>query len=925
MRPAPLSTYRLQLTPTFTLRDALAIIDYLDALGVSALYLSPILRAEPGSRHGYDVVDATQVSEELGGLETFIALCNAAHARDMQIIIDFVPNHMGIASGANAWWQDVLENGASSRYADFFDIEWRPGKRALDGRVLLPILGDSYGEVLARRELVLGRDRGTIFLGYFARRLPLAPCALAPVLERAAAEAGLADDDPASLELLSIATALRNLPDMGHTEADKRAERAREKEIAKRRLAALTADARAVGESVDRELTRLNDSPDLLDELLSKQAYRLSHWRAAHEAINYRRFFDINTLAALRMEDPAVFAEMHRTLFDLCGQGLIDGLRLDHTDGLYDPTEYFSALRAATDEVCGGVWLVAEKILEAGEQLPPTWPIDGTTGYDYAHMATGVLCDTRAEASLDAFARRFTHLEASFEERVVHAKRLVLEQSLASELSMLARMLERIAEADRRFRDITFGALLNAISETIAHFPVYRSYLRKDGSRQPQDNTHIATAIFLAGRANPAMSPLPFAFLHDVLALRESDPTSGNERGDARAEFVMRFQQLTGPAMAKAVEDTAFYVYNRFIAANEVGGDPSHIGVSLELYHSDNAARAGAWPRAMVTTATHDTKRGEDARARLAVLSEIPDEWRKAVSRWARMAGPRKTLVEGSPAPSRNDEYLFYQALIGAMPVSFDGSIPAIVELQERLCAYMLKAVREAKQVTSWINPHVAYEQALDDFVRKLLSMRRFIADVHAFVQRLAPAAAANSLTQCVAKLCAPGVPDIYQGSELWDMSLVDPDNRRPIDYAVRRRLLDLMQAPESHLRLIERLRTEDGGLKHYVVHRCLQLRRELPALFRTGAYLPLDGGKHVLAYARSAGKARVLCFGLRLSLQLRARDEAVVDTRHVSGRYLDIFTHEVHEVGESLSAAKIFAHLPVSVLSSLGHEDEIM
>jgi len=896
----PTSTYRVQLEARFDFAAATALVDYLDALGVGALYTSPILRSEPGSLHGYDCVDPSQISPELGGEAGLDALSAALSARRMGLVVDFVPNHMGIASHHNALWYDVLEYGRSSRFADYFDIDWNPTKQSIAGRILLPILGDSYGSTLERGELVVSRDGGTISLQYFERRLPLAPATTAPVLERAASRLELDRSDPAVSELLSIVTALRNLPGRDETDPTRREELVRETEVARRRLAASSA---AVFTAIDAEIAALNGAFDELDAMLSDQAYRLSNWRVALETINYRRFFDVNQLAAIRMEDPAVFEVFHACLLRLVAAGKVSGIRLDHTDGLFDPTAYFAALRGHTGP---DTWIVAEKILSPGEALPPHWRVDGTTGYELGAAATQVLFDARAVPALDAYYRRFTGDEVAFAERKMISKRLIVRTALASELQVLARMLERIADGDRRHRDLTLGALVEAITETIAAFPVYRTYLRPDGSRQPRDDAHLAQAIGRARRANPSTSAEVFDFLADVLALRVITPE--------RVAFVMKLQQLTGPAMAKAVEDTAFYVHGRFIAANEVGGDPAVIGMSPAQFHAQNEARLGAWPRSMTSTSTHDTKRGEDARARLAVLTEMPDRWRHAVSRWSRIAQSHK---DESGAPSRSDEYVFYQALLGARP--FSG--PA-ASLETRLSEYLLKAAREAKTNTSWINMNAAYEEGLKSFVQKMMRDPAFVDDFAQFAAAIGPAGATNGLAQCVLKLCSPGVPDIYRGAEVWDQSLVDPDNRRPIDYALYREMLASLEGADPASLLA---RYPDGAIKMFVTTRLLRLRREHTQLFLWGEYRALEG-EGVVAFSRSDDSGQIVCVVPRLPFARGGGDFPLGVSWGAarleglrSGEYVDALTGAKHASRGVLELARVFAVLPVAVLASVG------
>ena len=624
------ATYRIQLHAKFGFVAARDLVPYLDELGISHVYASPYFMAQPGSTHGYDLVDPKRLNPELGTDEDHRAWTEALAARQMGHIVDFVPNHMA-ASPQNKWWHDVLENGPASTYADHFDIEWNPPKEALRGKVLLPVLGAQYGEVLERGELKLEREGGSFCIRYYDRCFPVNPPTTAPLLMRAIEKLDLPPEDPHRQDLESIASGLARLA----FEVPK--ERAREKEVLKRRLATLIAEDEKIARVIDDEVTRMNGDPadphsfDDLDQLLVGQMYRLAYWRVATEEINYRRFFEINDLAAIRMECDAVFQDMHELLLSLVAQGRLQGIRLDHVDGLYDPAGYFEKLRASLAEARPGapIWVTAEKILSTNESLPTSWQIDGTTGYDFLAAVNGVLVDARAE---DAFTRLYRDVigdTRSFGEHAFDSKRTILRSSLASELQMLALRLERIAMRDRRSRDFTLATLRRAIGETIAAFPVYRTYVRPDGSHDATDVQIVTRAIRVARRKNPEVNPSVFAFLRDQILFQ-----GRSDEDKDRAEFAMRFQQLTGPVVAKGVEDTAFYTYVRFVGMNEVGGSPERIGLSAPAFHGMNAEHLARWPLAMTTTSTHDTKRGEDVRARLAVLTEIPEAFTAWVRVW---------------------------------------------------------------------------------------------------------------------------------------------------------------------------------------------------------------------------------------------------------------------------------------------------
>jgi glycogen operon protein len=932
------ATYRLQLHPGFGFRQVIAQLDYLAALGMSDVYLSPIFAAAPGSSHGYDVVDHGRLNPELGGEADFMALSAALRERGIGILLDWVPNHMGIAAGQNPWWEDVLENGPSALHAEFFDIDWQPPRADMADTVLLPVLGDQYGVVLERGELSVAMAGGAFFLCYHEHRFPLEPRSVLPILAAAAARTGLGEDDPLQQELESICAAAAHLPDRRATAAGARRERAREKEVIKRRLAALLEGSEAVRDAFAATLELLNGAGgqeyDLLDRLIREQNYRLASWRVAAEEINYRRFFDINGLAAVKMEDPKVFEQAHGLLFQLLAQGHIHGLRLDHTDGLYDPLRYFETVQRRftplvqdpqvnPDDAARPLPILVEKILEPGEQLPLEWPVDGTTGYEFAACATALLVDAGAEPLLTGFYRQFTGDGKSFSEHVYACKRCILQDSLASEVNMLARQLERLAGASRRWRDFTLNGLTRALVEVLAAFPVYRTYVSADAPPSDEDLRRVQFATSRARRRAPSLDPSLFDFLHDVLLLR----AEGNElERRAYTEVALRFQQLTGPVMAKAVEDTAFYRYHRLVALNEVGGDPGQFGVSLEEFHRQNVERLRSWPLGMVTTSTHDTKRGEDARARIAVLSEMPGEWQRAVTRWARTMARHRSPGEGGAAPSRRLEYLFYQSLVGAWPFGWDGQ-EGRDEFAARLLAYMEKAVREAKEETSWTHPDTAYEERVRRFVQDALADDSFVADAASFCARIEPHGISNALGQALLRLCVPGVPDTYQGSESWNQSLVDPDNRRPVAFERLRRQLSGLSVGRGKGRaeLVAELRSRaaDGRLKLYLTQTVLRTRAATPELFLQGEYEPLLAGEHVIAFVRTQRPRRAVAVATRLSHRL-CQGESVWPTGAVwgsrslpvpAGHYTDVLTGRRFDSNGALPLSEILADLPVALL----------
>ena len=894
-RRVPIATYRLQFNSRFTFADAARLVPYLQRLGISDLYCSSYLQAAPGSPHGYDVADPTSLNAEIGSEEDYRAFVRTLRAHGMGQILDIVPNHMGIARSCNPRWQDVLENGASSRYARMFDIDWWPVNPALKDKVLLPILGDQYGASLERQEIMLAYDDGGFFVRYFENVFPLAPRSYRRILGHRVGSLieGLGEDHPDVLELLSIVTSLDRLPANTNVDATSIAERHREKLVAKRRLATLLRASDTVRAFVDENIRHFNGEPgvpasfDLLDELLNEQSYRLAHWRVASEEINYRRFFDINELAAVRMEEPAVFEETHQLVFRLLAEGAIQGLRVDHVDGLYDPGDYLRRLQSRAQELGLGegprpLYLVVEKILGPDEPVPADWPIDGTTGYEFGNEVNGIFVDRLNGRAFDELYRRFTGERTSFAEIVHHQKNLIMQIGMASEINVLAHRLNRLSETNRHYRDFTLNSLAHAIREIIACFPVYRTYVSAgDTPVADRDRTYIDRAVNQAKRRNPALPGLAFDFIRDLL-LKRADYIPEYKLKEYR-RFVTQFQQTTSPVTAKGIEDTALYVYPRLVSLNEVGGEPSRFGVPPAHLHDWLARRQHDWPAALSATSTHDTKRSEDVRARINVLSEIPGAWKVALARWARLNRKLRTGVDGQVAPDRHEEYLLYQTLLGTWPVDSQQTT-SDGDYIERICAYMVKALREAKRNSSWLNPRRPYEEAVVAFVRQVLdpgASDAFLSDLRTLAERVAHAGAWNSLAQTVIKITAPGVPDFYQGTEIWDFSLVDPDNRRPVDYTKREALIDQV-APLADVgplpvdRLDELVTTRlDGRIKLYAIVRALRTRHSDPELFQQGAYLPLHvtgtRSMHVFAYARVHASAVVLTVVPRLTATLVA------------------------------------------------------
>jgi (1->4)-alpha-D-glucan 1-alpha-D-glucosylmutase len=942
----PSSTYRLQFNRHFTFAQARALVPYLHALGISDCYASPYFQAGAESLHGYDITDHNKLNAAIGSREEYDAWIAELHARQMGQVLDFVPNHMGIGEAGNLWWADVLENGPSSAYAPYFDIDWHPLKSDLRDKVLIPILGDQYGRVLERGELKVHYDNGRFFLRYFEHEFPIAPGTYRHVLQIALDELEAHKDEDFYAELQSIVTALEYLPRRTERDPERIAERAREKEIIKRRLDRRCEEAPAVQQAIDRALVIINGtvgeprSFDALDALLNDQAYRLAFWRVAAEEINYRRFFDINNLAAIRMELPEVFEEAHRLVLELAASGAVTGLRIDHPDGLYLPDEYFEKLQRRAAEALGrempddgrAIYLLVEKILSGNEQLRSDWPVHGTTGYDFMNDMIGVLVDTSAERTMTSTFRKFIGHSLHFGHLVYAKKRLVMRLSLANDINALGAMFDRISEKNRWYRDYTLDALTLAVRETIACFPVYRTYLAPERPISEADRAVIERAVAAAKRRNPALEESVFNFLRDILLFRFPE----NLDEEAQAEhihFVLKFQQTTGPIMAKGLEDTAFYIYNRLAALNEVGGEPERFGLSVEGFHRRNLERQARWPETLLATSTHDTKRSEDVRARMAVISELPEIWRKSLGRWRTLNRRWKRRMDESEAPDSNEEYLLYQTLLGTWPLEPYRELreEARADYVRRIQAYMAKALKEAKLNTSWVQPNEPWDAAVAEFVARVLDpspKNRFLESFLPVAEEVARAGAINSLSQTLLKLTAPGVPDIYQGNEIWDFSLVDPDNRRPVDYAKRKEMLESLgeATPEDLLG-----NWRDGRIKLFLTQRLLVLRRQNPELFREGTYRPLgltgEFADCCIAFAREWEGKSIVVVAPRLSSRIgfppigEAWRDTTVQLPEGFDVGRDLFTGETTSGSATFPLRQALARLPFAVWRNTGFQ----
>ena len=901
----PTATYRVQFNRSFKFSDAKAIVPYLDDLGISDCYASPVLKIPADSDNGYDVCDHSQLNPVLGSEDEFETFTSILSEHGLGLILDIVPNHMGIGAACNAWWMDVLENGPSSSYASYFDIDWHPVNPQLENKVLLPILEDQYGNVLEEGKLRLAYEDGAFFIHYYDTKLPVGPRTYSSILGHRLDELAetLGKDNESLQELQSILTAISYLPLGTEADPEKLEERKREKEIIKRRIASLLQGSAQVRGAIDTALREFNgtvgdpQSFDLLDRLIEVQPYRLAFWRVAGEEINYRRFFDIDELAAIRVELPEVFQATHQLILRFLAEGKATGLRVDHPDGLWDPAAYFRQLqqsyasqrtRAIHDATLNPnrtqappwpLYVAAEKILSKGESLPEDWAVYGTTGYDFLNNVNGIFVEPANRDAVDKIYRDFIGRKIDFLNLINSTKKMIMLISLASEINSLSHQLDRISERNRHYRDFTLNSLTFAIREVIACLSVYRTYNNATtGAVSERDQKYIAAAVEEAKKRNPRTARALFDFIQDTLLLRNLNHFRAEDRRQV-IDFVMELQQLTGPVMAKAVEDTAFYAYNRLISLNEVGGDPEQFGLSLEAFHRQNADRQRHWPHSMLTTSTHDTKRSEDVRARINVLSEIPPEWGTALERWSRINADKKSGVDGELAPDRNDEYLFYQTLIGAWPAE-SCTAKEFADFRERMAAYVQKAIKEAKVHTSWVNPNEAYDHAVSKFVKEVLvadPKNSFLSDFMCFHRRVAYAGMLNSVAQTLLKIASPGAPDFYQGTELWDFSLVDPDNRRPVDFGKRMKLLEELKRREKEDRpsLIQNLLTQwvDGKIKLYVTYKGLGFRRSHRSLFEAGNYIPIDAfdgtRDHICAFVRRKGKAWALVAVPRLITKL--------------------------------------------------------
>jgi (1->4)-alpha-D-glucan 1-alpha-D-glucosylmutase len=926
----PRATYRIQFNPSFGFHEAKKIVPYLVELGVSDLYASPIFKARKGSAHGYDVVDQTQINPELGSEADFEELATALATHQLGWLQDIIPNHMAF-SHENTTLMDVLENGRASEYYTFFDVEWQHPYEGIRGRVLAPFLGTFFGEALEKGQIKLSYDDSGLWVTYFDLRFPLKIESYLHIfthdLERLKNDLG--SDHSDLTKLLGIVYLVKNLPSL-----EENRERYAQMAFAKAMLWELYSSNEHIKGFIDTNIVLFNGDPqdplsfNLLDGLLSEQHFRLSFWKVATEELNYRRFFNINELISLKIEEDAVFDHTHSLIFKLLEKEKVSGLRIDHLDGLYDPTGYLQGLR----EKVGQLYVVAEKILQKAEQLPHVWPVQGTSGYDFLNYLNQLFCKKDGERKFTRIYSRFTNFKMSFAELVYEKKKLILERHMAGDVVNIANLLKKASSRDRHGGDITLYGLKMAMVEVMARFPVYRTYISEEVFRH-EDRLVIDTAVDEALQSNPGLMH-ELQFIRRFLLLELGDYLSEEEKKDC-LHFVMRFQQFTGPLMAKGFEDTTLYIYNRLLSLNEVGGFPNIFGISLEEFHDFNKSRKDFWPHSLNATSTHDTKRGEDVRARVNVLSELPEEWESTIKKWSKTNSKKKRTMGGLRVPEKNDEYFLYQTLVGAYPFSPKEQSLFI----ERLKSYLIKAVREAKIHTAWLKPDHQYEDGCLKFIEQIMNnstTNEFLETFIPFQRKVAYYGIFNSLSQTLIKITAPGVPDFYQGAELWDLNLVDPDNRRPVDFSIRESLLrNIKEASQADLLSLvaELLRTrEDGRIKLFLISMALKARKQHADIFQMGTYTPLvvSGNlrEHLISFLREYGEKRAVTIAPRFLVTLVEEgklplgsevwhDTTVIMPDIGSTKWTNVLTGEIIPGAKHLSVGQILKHFPVALLVS--------
>jgi len=917
----PRATYRLQFHPKFTFEDAQNEVEYFSLLGISDIYASPILKSKNGSMHGYDVVDLTQINPQIGGKDGFDRLIAKAQEFGLGWLQDVVPNHMAFDS-ENRLLMDILENGPRSKYYPFFDIQWDHPYEHLRGKLLAPFLGDSYGKCLDKNEIKLNFDEDGFNVRFYDSKFPLKIESYAKVLAHNLTwlEGKIQREEEDYIRFLEISNQFKNLNESGgpHDHYNQLA-------LMKAHLWKLYLSNAVIKGYIDSLVLDFNGTPNdphslnKLDELLSEQFFKLSFWKVGNEELNYRRFFTINGLVSVRVEDQEVFEHTHQLIFQLIKSGQITGVRVDHVDGLYDPIAYLNKLRQRDAEL----YITVEKILDINEQLPACMPVQGTTGYDFMNVVNSVFIDRENERVLDRFYISFTGQDTPYRKFVSEKKKLFMGRHMAGDIDNLAQLLKKIINGDRYGRDMTMYALRRSIVEIMAQFPVYRAYMGETELRE-KDKIHIKEAIALAENKNPGLIN-ELNFISRILLL-EFAPDVNPKKKEEYYHFTKKFQQFSGALMAKGAEDTTFYVYNRFISLNEVGGDPSVFGLLLKDFHEFMVERQGKWPSTMNATSTHDTKRGEDVRARLNVLSEIPQQWQQQVTLWSRINKDKKKIINGLRVPDKNDEYFIYQTLVGAYP--FGGKEHD--QFTQRMKEYVLKAVREAKTYTNWIKQDADFEQACLHFIQEILKQdgkNKFLDSFLLFQNKIASDGALNSLSQVMLKLTCPGVPDFYQGTELWDLGLVDPDNRRPVDYQYRKDLLQEIKNKDGtdFIKMIKENRN-DARIKLFIIHKVLEVRQKYEDIFLKGEYIPLaiegELNKYVIAFARKSGQRWAVTVVPRFSRGFieQQRDWKGVFLalpKEAPQQWRNIFTDEKLNLTGNVFLEEIFHHFPIAFLLS--------
>lgn len=921
--PIPLATYRLQFNHEFTFKQAIDLVDYLYELGISDIYASPVMKARADSMHGYDAIDLAKINPEVGTEEELAHLATLLQEKGMGIILDIVPNHMCIADSGNRWWADLLENGSKSIYAGYFDIYWDHHLEELKGKVLLPILAQPLGKVLESLELKVFYKKGIFFLDYLGRSLPLSPKSWSLILEEVLSERNM-QEVAIKIELEEIIKKINTL-DLYDSNS-----RHKEKESIKRRMAHLDKHS-FFQEAVATVLHFINSKNgiDFLEKILKEQAYRLSYWRLTNNLINYRRFFEINDLACLHTECLKVFEAVHHAVFNYIAHGWIRGLRLDHVDGLYDPKQYLIRLQKKQPRA-DGIYTIVEKILVGPEKLPGDWPVQGTSGYDYLNLLNGLFVVPEHRYLFQQLYDQFIGFRNVLDEITYDCKKLILSFSMASELSLLTYRLERISEQHRTSYDFSHEHLHNGLREVIACFPVYRTYIgQNDRQVSKEDQNIILAAITKAKALNSQEDHLVFDFIESVLLLQYPHGLT-SEQIQFRKEFVFRFQQLTGPVMAKGFEDTALYRAYPLASLNDVGMNAKSFGIQPGEFHSINHERQQKWPYTLLSTSTHDTKRSEDVRARINVLSENPHIWKEAVQSWRRLNKDKKLDLDYLEVPDWNIEYLLYQTLVGTWTSETQP------DYLDRIQKYMVKALKEAKIHSSWIQPHEEYENSLTEFIARILDRSAenpFLSELELFAKPLVKAGRLNSLSQVLLKIMSPGIPDFYQGSEFWQLTLVDPDNRQPVDYFRRKQALRTLKDSytTNPLQCFKELWQEDeGSLKMLFTWIALNFRKAHPELFQLGEYLPIQSkSQNIVAFARKYQEQVCIIVVGRFFTRVTDlnihwppidkvwKNEEFVFPPSMYGTYKDVLSGTLYTIDASIKISSLFSHLPFVLLAN--------